>query len=83
MDSGQRIQDRARGHDATTLERIRRFQSLMKAKRVDASMIRTLSSFTYFAGVKWLRPGLLIPAEGDPVAFIFKHEVEPFAEIAN
>jgi len=55
----------------------------MKAKRVDASMIRTLSSFTYFAGVKWLRPGLLIPAEGDPVAFIFKHEVEPFAEIAN
>jgi len=78
VDPRQRIQDRAGGHDAMTLERIRRFQVLMKAKDIDASMIRTLSSFTYFAGVKWLRPGLLIPAEGDPLAFIFKHEVEPF-----
>jgi len=51
----------------------------MMKNGIDASMIRTLSSFTYFAGVKWLRPGLLIPAEGNPLAFIFKHEVEPFA----
>jgi Xaa-Pro aminopeptidase len=50
----------------------------MKANQIDASVIRTLSSFAYFADVKWLRPGLLIPAEGDPLAFIFKHEVEPF-----
>lgn len=63
-----------------TLERIGRFQKLLAAKGVDAAMIRTLSSFTYFTDVKWLRPGLIIPADGDPMAFIFKHEVKPFAE---
>jgi len=41
-----------------TFERIRRFQELMRSNGIDASLIRTLSSFTYFAGVKWLRPGL-------------------------
>ena len=52
----------------------------MKENNIDASMIRTLSSFTYFAGVKWLRPALLIPAEGEPTAFIFKYEAEEFME---
>ncbi|WP_455283781.1 M24 family metallopeptidase [[Eubacterium] cellulosolvens] len=61
-------------------ERIRCFQELMRTKNIDASMIRTLSSFTYFAGVKWLRPAILIPADGDATAFIFKHEVRQFTE---
>jgi len=65
-----------------TLERVKRFQKLMKAKEIDASVIRTLSSFTYFAGVRWLRPALLIPADGNPLAFIFKHEMKPFTESA-
>jgi Xaa-Pro aminopeptidase len=50
----------------------------MKAKGIDASMIKTASSFAYFADVMWLRPGLVIPAEGEPVAFIAKNEVEAF-----
>jgi len=52
----------------------------MKKNSIDASMIRTLSSFTYFTGIKWVRPALLIPAEGDPTAFIFKYEAEEFVE---
>jgi Xaa-Pro aminopeptidase len=63
-----------------TEERIRRFQALMKSDRVDASMIKTVSSFTYFTDAQWLRPGLIIPSEGDPVAFIPKHEVNAFIE---
>ena len=61
-------------------KRVERFQQLMKQNNMDASMIRTLSSFTYFTGIKWLRPALLIPSEGDPIAFVFKHEVEEFVE---
>lgn len=65
-----------------TLDRVRRFQELMRTNNIDAAMIRTVSSFTYFTGVKWLRPGLLIPADGEPQAFIFKHEVKPFTQKA-
>lgn len=61
-------------------ERVKRFQQLMKQNGIDASMIRTLSSFTYFTGIKWLRPAILIPAESDPVVFIFKYEAEEFME---
>jgi len=61
-------------------ERVRNFQRLMKENDIDASMIRTLSSFIYFSGVKWLRPALLIPAEGEPTAFIFKYEAKEFME---
>ena len=61
-------------------KRVETFQRLMKENAIDASMIRTLSSFTYFTGIKWLRPALLIPAEGEPIAFIFKYEAEEFME---
>lgn len=61
-------------------ERIRRFQASMQEKGIDATMVRTLSSFIYFAGTKWLRPALLIPADGEPVAFIFRNEKEEFLE---
>jgi len=60
--------------------RVKRFQQLMKQNDIDASMIRTLSSFTYFTGLKWLRPALLVPTEGDPTAFIFKYEADEFIE---
>jgi len=60
--------------------RVERFQQLMRENNIDASMIRTLSSFTYFTGLKWLRPALLIPAEGEPVAFIFQYEAEEFTK---
>ena len=61
-------------------KRTERFQRLMRENSIDASMIRTLSSFMYFTGIKWLRPALLIPAEGEPTAFIFQYETEEFAE---
>ncbi len=61
-------------------KRVQHFQQLMKQNNINASMIRTLSSFTYFTGIKWLRPALLIPAEGNPTAIIFKYEVEEFME---
>jgi Xaa-Pro aminopeptidase len=63
-----------------TEKRIAEFQKRMKANGVDAAMIKTASSFTYFADVMWLRPGLIIPAEGDSVAFIPTNEVKAFQE---
>jgi Xaa-Pro aminopeptidase len=63
-----------------TEKRIIEFQKRMKEKGVDGAMIKTASSFTFFADVMWLRPGLIIPAEGDPVAFIAQNEVEAFRE---
>jgi len=44
--------------------------------KVDAAMIRVLSTFIYFTGIKWLRPALLIPADGEPVLFVAKGEEE-------
>ena len=61
-------------------KRTKRFQELMKQNNIEATMIRTLSTFTYFTGIKWLRPALLIPAEGEPTAFIFKYEAEEFLQ---
>ncbi|MEM2904123.1 MAG: Xaa-Pro peptidase family protein [Candidatus Bathyarchaeia archaeon] len=60
-------------------KRITCFQQLMKEAGVEASVIRTLSSFRYFAGVKWLRPSLLVPAEGEATAFVQEFEAEEFA----
>lgn len=63
-----------------TAKRIAEFQARMMAKKVDAAMIKTASSFAYFSDVLWLRPGLVIPAEDEPVAFIAQSEVEAFRE---
>ncbi len=60
--------------------RVRRFQRLLEEKGIDAAMIRTLSSFAYFTGVKWLRPALLIPSEGDPIVFAFEDEAQEVEE---
>jgi len=43
-------------------------------------MVRTLSTYTYFTGIKWLRPALLVPAEGEPTAFIARGEEDYFKE---
>jgi len=59
-------------------ERVKRFQNLMLENNIDVVLIRTLSSFAYFTGIKWLRPVLIIPVEGDPIAFIFEDEVSDF-----
>ncbi len=59
--------------------RLERFQKKLQEKGIDAVMLRTLSSYTYFVGIKWLRPALLIPAEGDPIAFVARGE-ERFLE---
>ena len=61
--------------------RVKRFQELFRSRGVDAVMLRTLGSFIYFAGIKWLRPSLLIPSEGDPIAFVAKGEERFFREV--
>jgi len=54
--------------------RIARFQELLRSRNVDLAVIRTLFSFTYFTGVKWLRPSLTVPAESEPIAFVARGE---------
>ncbi|NJE26481.1 aminopeptidase P family protein [Thermococcus sp. MV5] len=61
-------------------KRIERFQSLLKREGIDGAVIRTLSTFVYFTGTKWLRPSLLIPAEGQPIVIVAKGEAELFRE---
>ena len=60
------------------VSRYERFQELLRSRGIDAVMLRTLSSFAYFTGVKWLRPALLIPSEGEPTAFVIRGEEELF-----
>ncbi|MCD6195668.1 MAG: aminopeptidase P family N-terminal domain-containing protein [Staphylothermus sp.] len=56
------------------------FKKKLKRRNIDAAMIRVQSTYTYFVGTKWLRPALLVPAEGDPVLFAARGEEE---ELAN
>ncbi len=59
-------------------ERVKKFQAIMREKEIDLTVVRTLSTFIYFTGTKWLRPSLLIPVEGEPVAIVAKGEKEYF-----
>ncbi|MCS7385415.1 MAG: Xaa-Pro peptidase family protein [archaeon GB-1867-005] len=61
-------------------KRLQKIQDVIAEKEIDAVMLRTLSSFIYFTGLKWLRPALLIPAEGEPIAFIARGEEEGFTK---
>ncbi len=67
-----------RGVEEIFKKRVERFQELLGENEIDGAVIRTLSSFIYFTGTKWLRPSLLIPAEGEPVVFVVKGEAELF-----
>ena len=65
--------------DSTIFEgRIGRFQKIMEEKNIDLVVVRTLSTFIYFTGTKWLRPSLLIPKEGEPIVIVAKGEKEFF-----
>ena len=59
-------------------DRVKRFQEKMKESGIDGSIVRALSSFTYFTGTRWLRPSLLIPQEGEPTVLVVKNEKEGF-----
>jgi len=59
-------------------KRLKKFQGKIAARNLDGVMLRTLSSYAYFTGIKWLRPALFIPSDGDPVAFIVKGEEQEF-----
>lgn len=69
-----------RGDREIFRRRVERFQELLRENEIDGAVIRTLSSFIYFTGTKWLRPSLLIPAEGEPVVYVVKGEAELFRE---
>ncbi|MEM2157544.1 MAG: aminopeptidase P family N-terminal domain-containing protein, partial [Sulfolobales archaeon] len=60
--------------------RLYKLQSKLKALSIDCAMIRTLSDYRYLLGLKWLRPAVLIPAEGVPTVFIANGEEEGFSE---
>lgn len=61
-------------------KRINRFQELLKREDIDGAVIRTLSTFVYFTGTKWLRPALLIPQDGEPTVIVAKGEAELFKQ---
>ena len=67
-----------RGKEEIFKRRVESFQELLRKKEIDGAVIRTLSSFIYFTGTKWLRPSLLIPAEGEPTVYVVKGEAELF-----
>ncbi|CAD5244004.1 M24 family metallopeptidase [Thermococcus camini] len=69
-----------RGDPEVFRKRVERFQELLRKNEIDGAVIRTLSSFIYFTGTKWLRPSLLIPAKGEPVVYVVKGEAELFRE---
>ncbi|WP_456396463.1 M24 family metallopeptidase [Thermococcus sp.] len=69
-----------RGNPEIFKRRVERFQELLRENEIDGAVVRTLSSFIYFTGTKWLRPSLLIPAEGEPVVYVVKGEAELFRE---
>ncbi|NJF24055.1 aminopeptidase P family protein, partial [Thermococcus sp. GR5] len=59
-----------RGNPEIFRRRVERFQKLLRENEIDGAVIRTLSSFIYFTGTKWLRPSLFIPAEGEPLVYV-------------
>jgi len=61
-------------------ERLKSFQALMESKGIDATMIRNIYSFTYFTGVPWWQPSILIPVRDEPIIFAFEDEVEELRE---
>ena len=65
-------------NEAIYRQRISIFQEKMREKNIDLSIIRTLSSYIYFTGTKWLRPSLLIPATGEPFVMIGLNEGKYF-----
>ncbi|NJE84594.1 aminopeptidase P family protein [Thermococcus sp. CX2] len=67
-----------RGNPEIFRKRVERFQELLRENEIDGAVIRTLSSFIYFTGTKWLRPSILIPAEGEPIVYVVKGEAEEF-----
>ncbi|WP_258084590.1 M24 family metallopeptidase [Thermococcus thermotolerans] len=69
-----------RGDPKVFRKRVERFQELLRENEIDGAVVRTLSSFIYFTGTKWLRPSLLISAEGEPVVYVVKGEAELFRE---
>ena len=61
-------------------KRLQKFQNLLRLKGIDGAVIRALSSYTYFTGTRWLRPALLIPQEGEPIAIIARNELSAYKE---
>jgi Xaa-Pro aminopeptidase len=65
---------------AMVQDRVEKFQVLLEKNRIDAVMIRNIYSFTYFVGVQWWQPSLLIPQKGDPTIFVFGDEADELRE---
>ncbi len=59
--------------------RLETFKERLRSRNIDAAMIRTQSTYTYFTGTRWLRPALLIPSNDEPVLFAARGEEEELA----
>jgi len=59
-----------------------KLQEGIKALGLDAVVVRTLSTFIYLTGIKWLRPALIIPADGEPLVFVARGEEEGFKQMS-
>ncbi len=62
--------------------RMSRLRTIMKEMNLDVAVIRTLSTFIYLTGVKWLRPTIIVPVDGEPVVFLAKGEEDGFKELS-
>ncbi len=58
--------------------RSRSIQENLKRDGLDAAVIRTMSTFIYVTGIKWMRPSLIIPADGEPVVLVADGEEDGF-----
>jgi len=67
-----------RGDKSIFEKRLRKFQELLRENNIDGAVIRALSTFTYFTGTRWLRPSLLVPAEGEPTVLVVEGEAGEF-----
>ncbi len=58
--------------------RLRKFQAILRENEIEGTVIRALSTFTYFTGTRWLRPSLLVPSDGEPVVLVAEGEAPEF-----
>ncbi len=62
--------------------RVDKLKKFLRKMNIDIAVIRTLSTFIYLTGVKWLRPAIIIPADGEPIVFVARGEEDGFKELS-
>lgn len=63
-------------------DRVNKLKNIMKVSGIDVAVIRTLLTFVYLTGVKWLRPAIVIPFDGESIVFTAEGEEDGFRELS-